>query len=103
MLAGREFTHQDTVAAPGVVVINQSMAQKYWPKENPVGKRILEDGSWLTVVGVVGDMRNWGLDSESDIQIFRPYTQAAWPMMNVVVRTGGAFHVVPARDQEGDE
>ena len=89
VLAGREFTHQDTIAAPAVVVINQSMAQKYWPKENPVGKRILEDGSWLTVVGVVGDMRNWGLDSESDIQIFRPYTQAAWPTMNVVVRTAG--------------
>jgi putative ABC transport system permease protein len=89
VLAGREFTHQDTVAASRVVVINQSMARKYWPKENPVGKRILEGGSWLTVVGVVGDMRNWGLDSESDIQIFRPYTQAAWPTMNVVVRTAG--------------
>jgi predicted permease len=90
LLAGREFTHQDTVAAPGVVIINQSMAQKYWPKESPVGRRILEDDSWLTVVGVVADVRHWGLDNASDTQFFRPYTQAAWPVMSVVVRTVGA-------------
>jgi len=90
VLAGREFTHQDTVAAPGVVIINQTMAQKFWRKESPVGRRILEDGSWLTVVGVVGDVRHWGLDSETVPQFFRPYTQAAWPVMTVVVRTTGA-------------
>ena len=90
LLAGREFTHQDTVAAPGVVIINQSMAQKYWPKESPVGRRILEDDSWLTVVGVVGDVRHWGLDSANEPQFFRPYTQAAWPVMSVVVRTTAA-------------
>jgi len=87
VLAGREFTHQDTIAAPGVVVINQAMARKYWPKENPVGRRILEGDSWLTVVGVVGDVRHWGLDNPSEPQFFRPYTQAAWPVMSVVVRT----------------
>jgi predicted permease len=89
LVAGREFNHQDTVAAPGVVIINQTMAQKYWPKESPVGRRILGDGSWLTVVGVVGDVRHWGLDNASDVQFFRPYTQAAWPVMSVVVRTAG--------------
>jgi predicted permease len=90
VLAGREFTHQDTVGAPGVVVINQTMALKYWPKEDPVGRRILEDDSWLTVVGVVGDVRHWGLDNASAPQFFRPYTQAAWPVMTVVVRTNSA-------------
>jgi predicted permease len=90
VLAGREFTHQDTVAAPGVIVINQSMAQKFWPKEDPVGKRIFEDPTWLTVVGVVGNVRNWGLDNESEPQFFRPYTQSAWPVMTVVVRAKGA-------------
>jgi putative ABC transport system permease protein len=72
------------------VIINQTMAQKYWPKESPVGRRILGDGSWLTVVGVVGDVRHWGLDNASDVQFFRPYTQAAWPVMSIVVRTAGA-------------
>ena len=90
VLAGRKFTHQDTVGAPGVVVINQTMALKYWPKEDPVGRRILEDDSWLTVVGVVGDVRHWGLDNASAPQFFRPYTQAAWPVMTVVVRTNSA-------------
>jgi putative ABC transport system permease protein len=87
VLAGREFTHQDTVATPGVVIVNQSMAQKFWPQENPVGKRILQGNSWLTVVGVVGDVRHWGLENGSAPQFFRPYTQAAWPVMSVVVRT----------------
>jgi putative ABC transport system permease protein len=87
VLAGREFTHEDTVRAPGVVIVNQTMAQKFWPQENPVGKRILEGDSWLTVVGVVGDVRHWGLDNGSAPQFFRPYTQAAWPVMSVVVRT----------------
>jgi len=90
VLAGREFTHQDTVAAPAVAIVNQTMAQKYWPKESPVGRRILEDDSWLTVVGVVADVRNWGLDSGNQPQFFRPYTQAAWPVMSVVVRTVAA-------------
>jgi len=90
VLAGREFTHQDTLAAPGVVVINEAMAQKYWPKEDPVGRRIVQGDSWLTVVGVVGDVRHWGLDNASEPQFFRPYTQAAWPVMTVVVRTDSA-------------
>ncbi len=90
VLAGREFTHQDTVAAPAVAVINQAMAQKFWPKEDPVGKRMLEGDTWLTVVGVVGDVRHWGLDNGSEPQFFRPYTQAAWPVMSVVVRTIGS-------------
>jgi putative ABC transport system permease protein len=90
VLTGREFTHLDTVASPRVVIVNQAMAQKFWPKESAVGRRILEDDSWLTIVGVVGNVRHWGLDSESVPQFFRPYTQAAWPVMNVVVRTVGS-------------
>jgi putative ABC transport system permease protein len=92
LLAGRDFTHQDTVGAPGVIIINQSMAQKFWPKEDPVGKRIRlesQDG-WFTVVGVVSDVRHWGLDNENQPQFFRPYTQAAWPVINIVVRTAAA-------------
>ncbi|HTA23619.1 MAG TPA: ABC transporter permease [Terriglobales bacterium] len=90
LLAGREFTHQDTVGAPGVVIVNQTMAKKFWPKEDAVGKRILLNDSWLTVVGVVGDVRHWGLDNGNEPQFFRPYTQAAWPIMNIVVRTAAA-------------
>jgi len=95
LLKGREFTHQDTVNAPGVIIMNEAMARKYWPNEDPLGKRIkLGFGHgqepWLTVVGVTGDVRHWGLDEQVQPQFFRPYTQAAWPLMNLVVRTATA-------------
>jgi predicted permease len=93
VLEGREFTHQDSLGAPGVIVINQAMAQKYWPNENPVGRAIRvggPNGSRLTVVGVVRDVHNWGLDEKIHPQFFRPYPQAGWPVMSVVVRTKGA-------------
>ncbi len=90
LLAGREFTHQDTVDSPGVIVINQAMARYYWPKEDPIGRRIVQRSKPLVVVGVVGDMRIWGLDEQTHPQFFRPYTQAAWPFMNMVVRTTAA-------------
>jgi putative ABC transport system permease protein len=87
---GREFTHRDTLETPGVIVINESMARQYWPKEDPVGKAILFGGSGgprLTIVGVVGDVHYLGLDTPVRSQFMRPYTQGGWPIMNVVVRT----------------
>ena len=90
-LGGREFTVQDTLGSPGVVVINQALAKKYWPNEDPVGRRISIETrgapQWLTIVGVVGDVRHWGLAREVRPQLFRPYTQAAWPWMQIVVKT----------------
>ena len=65
-LKGREFTPQDTVTSPGVIVINETMAHDYWPKEDPIGRAIRLGGSngpRLTVVGVVGDVHFLGLDA----------------------------------------
>ncbi len=95
LIAGRDFTHQDTASAPGVIIINGAMARKFWPKEDPIGKRIRLNFTewqepWLTVVGVAGDVRHWGLDEQVGPEFFRPYTQAAWPSMTVVVRTATA-------------
>ena len=90
ILKGREFTQQDALRAPGVIVINETMARAYWPKEDPVGRAIRfegSDGPRLVVVGVVGDVHFQGLDAPMRRQFFRPYTQAGWPIMNVVVRT----------------
>jgi predicted permease len=90
VLRGREFTRQDTVNAPGVIVINERMAHLYWPKEDPVGKAIRlggSDGPRLTIVGVVGDVHFQGLDAPVRSQFFRPYTQAGWPVMAAVIRT----------------
>jgi putative ABC transport system permease protein len=90
ILKGREFTRQDTVNAPGAIVINERMARVFWPKENPVGKAIRlggSDGPRLTIVGVAGDVHYLGLDEPVRAQFFRPYTQAGWPVMTAVVRT----------------
>ena len=90
ILKGREFTPQDTVSAPGMIAINEAMARAFWPKEDPVGRAIRlggSDGPRLTVVGVVGDVHYQGLDVPVERQFLRPYTQAGWPVMTVVVRT----------------
>jgi putative ABC transport system permease protein len=90
LLKGRDFNHQDTVNAPAVILINEAMAQRWWPGEDPVGRAIRlggPDGPRLTVAGIVGDVHHWGLDEPIHPQFFRPYTQAAWPVMNIVIRT----------------
>lgn len=90
ILQGREFTQQDALGAQGVIVINQAMAQKYWPKEDPIGRVIVQGGARLAIVGVVANMHHWGLDERIHPQFFRPYPQAGWPVMSVVVRSAGA-------------
>jgi predicted permease len=93
ILKGREFTPRDTAKAPGVIVINETLARTYWPNENPIGKTIRfqgSDGPRLTIVGVFGDVHHVGLDAPVNRQFFRPYMQAGWPIMNVVVRTNAA-------------
>jgi len=80
LLRGREFTETDNETAPGVVVVSQSVARTLWPSQDPVGKRIsMEDEpkpeDWLTVVGVVDDVRQRGLATGSDPAIYQPYLQ----------------------------
>ncbi|HLM97871.1 MAG TPA: ABC transporter permease [Bryobacteraceae bacterium] len=93
ILKGREFTRQDTLHSPGVIVINETMARAYWPKQDPIGRAIRlggSDGPRLTIVGVFRDVRNQGLDVPAPRQFLRPYTQAGWPVMTVVARTHSA-------------
>jgi putative ABC transport system permease protein len=91
LLAGRDFSHEDIEGSPNVIVINQAMAQKLWPNESPIGRgiRLGITGVPLRVVGVVGSAHSRGLDSDVRPQFFRPYPQAGWPVMTVVVRTNG--------------
>ncbi len=90
IVKGREFTARDTVSAPGAIVINETMARDFWPNQDPVGRAIRlggADGPRLTIVGVAGDVHHQGLDAPVRRQFFRPYMQAGWPVMSVVVRT----------------
>jgi putative ABC transport system permease protein len=92
LVAGREFTEQDTASAPPVIVINEAMAARYWPNENPIGKRIKiglfnSENPWMTIIGLARDVKKNGLDQRPQREFFRPYNQAAWPTMTIVART----------------
>jgi predicted permease len=96
LVRGREFTERDSATAPGVVVVSQSVARTLWPGKEPLGKRIsMEDEpkpeDWLTVVGVVDDVKQQGLAKDSDAAIYQPYLQVSSPFflshMTFVVRT----------------
>jgi putative ABC transport system permease protein len=79
LLRGRTFTEQDTGDAPGVVIINETLARRYFPDEDPIGKRLGFSGptDWREVVGVARDTRNYGLDEEVKPEAYMPYTQSA--------------------------
>jgi putative ABC transport system permease protein len=91
---GRWFSARDSGTAPGVVVINAAMARELWPGEDPIGRRITHDLSIVEgqatsreIVGVVGDVRHFGLERPAEPQMFVPHAQMPWPSMAVVVRT----------------
>jgi putative ABC transport system permease protein len=87
---GRDFTDRDTGNAPAVVIINETMASRYWPDEDPLGKRLrvaAEGEPWMDIVGVVRDVKHFGLDSQSKAEIYVPYLRDPWPFMTIVVRS----------------
>jgi predicted permease len=94
LLAGRGFTDDDREGVTPVVVINQTFARKHWPGEDPIGKRIRWGGwgvEWLTVVGVVADVRTASLEKEPAPASYMPIFQVTRTRRNVVfiARTSG--------------
>ncbi|HSK79318.1 MAG TPA: FtsX-like permease family protein, partial [Thermoanaerobaculia bacterium] len=94
--AGREFTKQDTAGSPGVVVINETAAKSFWPDENPLGRTIRvptegDESLTLTVVGVTADVRQSGLGTAPQPEVFLTSLQPAppWPGLFLVLRTAG--------------
>jgi putative ABC transport system permease protein len=91
---GRGFTERDTKDSPRVAVINETMAQKMFPGEEPLGKRITFDSredkpEWFEIVGIVGDVKQYGLDQATTMQTYEPYTQQTFSYMTLVVRAPG--------------
>jgi putative ABC transport system permease protein len=92
---GRAFTDQDTDAAVPVVLIDQDLADRYFAGEDPIGKRMGFDRDkngkpiWREIVGVVGHVKNYGLDAESRVQIYVPYLQVPDSSMSLIVRAEG--------------
>ena len=89
--SGREFAWEDSMAAPAVIVINDTAAARFWPGEDPLGKQITVHPSEvpLTVVGVVGDVRQMSLGNAVRPEIYLNYQQPTpdWPRLTLVVRT----------------
>ena len=88
---GRFFSDHDRDNSAPVVIISEAMARRFWPGENPIGRRLtptfhLEQGA-REIVGVVGDVKTSGLDADASAMMYLPYKQAPLPFMSFVVRT----------------
>jgi predicted permease len=93
LLRGRAFASTDTRAAPPVVIINNTMAKKFWPNVDPIGQRIKLGNAtrreWATIVGVVGDVRFNSPDQPPGPEAYRPNAQQSLVFMHYVLRTRG--------------
>ncbi len=89
LIAGRTFAESDSDDGPGVAIASEALARKYWPGENPVGKHLRFDQNdpWMTVVGLVADVRQLGLSEPPTPLLYIPYQQFALPFTNVTVRS----------------
>ena len=85
---GRLFTENDDEKGPIVILINEAMKRQLWPNEDPVGKRVTNDGGkhWAQIVGVVGDVREFGLDHPPVPEVYSPQKQNPAPGV-VLVRS----------------
>ena len=91
---GRLFTDADRAGAPGVALISESCARAVFPNEDPIGRHIQlggrhDDKPWLTIVGIVGDVRQYGFDRPSNMEAYIAQAQDMDFGYNVVVRTQG--------------
>jgi putative ABC transport system permease protein len=93
VLRGRVFAQSDDAKSPEVAVINQTFARRYWPDSDPIGQRISFDGvmgggTWLQIVGVVGDVREFGLHRSPIEEVYAAFAQNPQPGV-VLVKTAG--------------
>jgi predicted permease len=100
LLEGRYFTGADRKGAPWVLITNRAMAQRYWPGENVIGKRISfeddpkKDADWMTIVGVVGDVKDQPNGPGAEPAFWWSENQTAQPDMSIAVRTQSDPHQV---------
>ena len=91
LIAGRTFAETDGPKDAGVAIASVAMARKYWSGENAIGKQIRFESDakapWITIVGIVGDVRQLGLEKSPPPILYIPYRQFALPFTNVAVRS----------------
>jgi predicted permease len=91
LLKGRQFTSQDSKDAPGVIIINDILARRCWPNEDPIGKRLTVgfEKDPRQIIGVVGSIKQTTLDADVRPAMYMPYLQSPNNGVTVVVRTTG--------------
>jgi predicted permease len=94
LISGRFFTEQDKKESMKVAIIDENMARTYWPGADAVGKRLKRggvgsDAPWLTVVGVVANVKQYALDTDSRVAFYTPHEQTLGSSIYVTVRTTG--------------
>jgi putative ABC transport system permease protein len=92
LVSGRQFTEHDARKSQNVAIINETLARRFFPGEDPIGKRVtLDDDSpkeeWAAIVGVVKDTKPRALDSDSVAELYMPFDQQAEPYMSLMIRT----------------
>jgi putative ABC transport system permease protein len=104
LVRGRSFTEQDDAEAPGVVIVNTAFARRFLPGEDPLGRVLfVDDGPRRRreVVGVVADVKHFGLGVDARPEVYVPYLDRTWPSMTFVVRgTGDPADLVAAMRRE---
>ncbi len=101
-VAGRDFTDQDTMTSAGVVIVGESLARAAWPGQDPIGRRLSMnmpsspfDDKWLTVVGVVADVRYREVET-ARLDLYQPYGQSTSFVRDFVMRTAGDPRTIAA-------
>jgi putative ABC transport system permease protein len=91
LVAGRTVTDEEAWRKPTAVIINQTLARRYWPNENALGKRIkvgASNSAWVEIIGVAPDTKETELTAEVEGALYQPYVMSADPAMTLVLRTG---------------
>jgi putative ABC transport system permease protein len=83
---GHDFSESDNETAPGVAIVNEVLAKRFWPNESPLGKKLRYSRNWLTIIGVSGNVKHSRLDANSDAEIYVPYPQVPEDVMKFVGR-----------------
>jgi putative ABC transport system permease protein len=93
LIRGREFSDSDDRQHEQVAIINETMARRFWPSQDPIGHRFQigprDTAQWMTIIGVSKDVRNRGLDSDAGFSTYQPFAQQPRTQMEFAIRTTG--------------